>query len=95
MFTMTHIFKKPCFERKKKSEMKLDSENLFELATLEINATWRMQYFVYYFLNTTVCEFNNFNIGTVSAIQKKLSSWTKWANKLKVHFKDTHREKST
>ena len=28
-----------------KSEMKLNSEHLFVLATLEINVIWRMQYF--------------------------------------------------
>ena len=31
-----------------------------------------MQYFLWYCLNATLCEFNNFNIGTVNAIQKKL-----------------------
>ena len=54
------------FERKIKSEMKLNSEHLLELATLGINAMWRMQY-----LNKLVCEFNNFNVGTVNATQKK------------------------
>ena len=39
------VFKKICFERKLKSEMKLNSEHLFELDTIEINAIWRMQYF--------------------------------------------------
>ena len=34
-----------CFERKMKSETKLNSEHLFELATPEINAIQRMQYF--------------------------------------------------
>ena len=52
--------------------MKLNSEHLFEHATLEINAIWKIQYFFGYCLNTTVCEFNNFNIGTVNTIQKKL-----------------------
>ena len=52
-----------------KSEMKLYSEHLFELAALEINAIWRMQFFLNY-LNTTVCKFNDFNIGTVNVIQK-------------------------
>ena len=51
--------------------MKLNSEHLFELSTLEINKIWRMQYFFRYCLNTTVYEFNNFNIGTVNAIRKK------------------------
>ena len=50
--------------------MKLNSEHLFELATLEINAMWRIQYF-FWCCNTTVCEFNNLNIDTVNAIQKK------------------------
>ena len=31
-----------------------------------------MQYFLWYCLNATLYEFNNFNIGTVNAIQKKL-----------------------
>ena len=51
--------------------MKLNSEHLFKLATLEINALWRMQYFFCYCLNTTVCEFSNFNVDTVNGIQKK------------------------
>ena len=59
---------------------------LFEPATLEINAIWRMQYFIWYCLNTTVCEFNIFNIGTVKEFKRNLSSCTKWASKLKVHF---------
>ena len=55
-----------------KSRMKLNSEHLFEHATLEINAMWKIQYFFGYCLNTTLCEFNSFNIGTVNTIQKKL-----------------------
>ena len=51
--------------------MKLNSEHLFELVTLEINAKWKMQYFFGCCLNKTVWEFSNFNIGTVNAIQKK------------------------
>ena len=39
-----------------------------------------MKYFFWYSLNTTVCNFNNSNIGTVNAIQKK------WSSKSKVHF---------
>ena len=54
-----------------KSELKLNSEHLPELATLEINSIWRMQYFFCYCLNTTVFEFSNFHIDTVIAIQKK------------------------
>ena len=54
-------------------EMELNSEYLFELAALEINAIQRMQYFFWYCLNTTVCEFNNFSTGTVDAIQKKFA----------------------
>ena len=30
-----------------------------------------MKYFFWYCLNATVCKFNNSNIGTVNAIQKK------------------------
>ena len=51
--------------------MKLNSEQFFEFATLEVNAIWKIQYFFWYYLNTTVSKFNNFNIGTVNAIQKK------------------------
>ena len=51
--------------------MKLNSEHLFKLATLEINALWRMQYFFWYCLNTTVCEFSNFNVGKVNGTLKK------------------------
>ena len=39
---------------------------------------------IFYCLNITVCEFDNFSISTVNTIKKKLSSCTKWANK--VHF---------
>ena len=41
-----------------KSEVKLNSEHLFELVTIELNAIWKMEYFVWYFLNTTVFEFS-------------------------------------
>ena len=37
--------KKLCFERKMKSEINFNSDHLFQLATLEINAIWRMQHF--------------------------------------------------
>ena len=47
--------------------MKLNSEHSFELATLEINAIWRMGYFFWYCLNTTVSEFNNFNTSNFSS----------------------------
>ena len=40
-----------------KSKMNLNSEHLLELAALEINTIWRMQYFFWYCLNTTVCEY--------------------------------------
>ena len=60
--------RKFCSERKLESEMKWNFEHLFELATLEINAIWRMQYFFWYCLNTTVCKFNNCNFSTVNAI---------------------------
>ena len=40
------LFKKSLdFLKKTKSKMKLNSEHLFELAALEMNAIWRMQYF--------------------------------------------------
>ena len=42
------FFKEPCIlclERKMKSEMKLNSEHLFEHGTLEMNVISRMQYF--------------------------------------------------
>ena len=51
--------------------MKLNSEHLFELVTLEINAIWKMQYFFRYCLNTKVCEFNNFNIGSYRKCNSK------------------------
>ena len=54
-----------------KSELKLNSEHLFQLAALEINEIWRMQYFFGHCLNTTEFKFNNFNIGAVNTIQKK------------------------
>ena len=42
-----------------------------KFATLEIIVIWRMQYFLEHCLNTRVCEFDNFNIGPINAIQKK------------------------
>ena len=69
-----------------KTKIKLDSEHLFELATLEMSLIWRMKYFFCYCLNTAVCEFNTLNIGTVNAIQTNLSGCTKRASKPKVHF---------
>ena len=53
------------FKRKMKSESKLNSKHLFELASLEINALWIMQNFL--ILPNYI---SNFNIGTVLAIQK-------------------------
>ena len=50
-----------------------------------VNANWRMEYFFWYCLNTTVRKFKNSNIGTVNAIQKKCIC-TKWVSILKVHF---------
>ena len=45
-YTETDTYKEPCILKKKtKSEMKLNSEHLLELATLEINAIWRIQDF--------------------------------------------------
>ena len=63
--------KSPVFWKKMKSEMKLNSEDLSELSTLEISAICRIQYFLWYCLNTKLFEFNNFNINTVNAIQLK------------------------
>ena len=39
---------KECFEWKMKSEMKPNSKYLFELATLERNAIWRIQHLPQY-----------------------------------------------
>ena len=35
--------------------MKVNSKRLFEFATLEIDAVWRIQYFFSYCINTTAC----------------------------------------
>ena len=48
-----------------KSKVKINSEHLFELAALEINAISRVQYFFF-------CELSKFNIGTAYAIHKKV-----------------------
>ena len=69
-----------------KTEIKLNSEQLFELPTLEINSMWRKQYFFSYCIKTTVYKSSNFNISTGNAIQKKLSSYSKWTSKFKVCF---------
>ena len=37
-----------------------------------VNTNSRMKYFFWYCINTTVRKFNNFNIGTVNVIQKKI-----------------------
>ena len=56
----------------RESTVKLISEQLSELAALEIHVTWRMQYFIWYCLNKTVWQLNNFDICTLNAIRKKL-----------------------
>ena len=63
--------KEPCVLKENESEVKLNSEYFLELATLEINAIRRMQYFFWCCLNTTVSEVNNFNIGRLNLIQNK------------------------
>ena len=45
-----NLFWKSLVFWKKESEMKWNSEHLFKLATLEINAIWRRQYFFWYCL---------------------------------------------
>ena len=45
-----------------------------------------MKYFFWYYLNTTVRKFNNSNIGTVSAIQKKFVHLHVMNKFTKVHF---------
>ena len=96
------VSKKILFERKLKSEMKLsfcfsifsqnrifslqNSQYFFELATLEINAIWRIHYFLWCCLNTTVCEFNNFNFGNYLAAQNgqanQVCSSKRYCNKI-------------
>ena len=49
------------------SEATSNSKYLYELAALEINAIWRMYYY-FLCLNTTICEFNDLNIGAVHTI---------------------------
>ena len=57
-----------CLEKKMKSEMKLNSEHLFEDTTLEMNVISRMQFFFWYCLNKTVCEFSKFDMDAVNEI---------------------------
>ena len=38
---------------------------------LQYTTNWRMKYFFWYCLNKTASKFNNSNIGTVNAVQKK------------------------
>ena len=54
--------------------MKLNSELSFKLDTLKANAIWRTQdiIFIMFVYNSAVCEFNNFSIGIVNSIQRKL-----------------------
>ena len=75
-----------CFQRKVKSEIKFWTFVLTCYTWNTVKTNWRMKYFFWYCLNTTVHKFNNSNIGTVNEIQKNLSIYTKWASKLKVHF---------
>ena len=50
VFKKKNLFWKSLVFWKKESEMKWNSEHLFKLATLEINAIWRMQHFFWYSL---------------------------------------------
>ena len=60
-----YFYKELCVLKEKvKNKMKLNSKYLFDLATLEQNATWRIQYFFWFCLNKTVFKFSNFKIGT-------------------------------
>ena len=63
------VYKEPCDLKEKRNN--LNFQDLLELGTLKINAIWRMLYLFWSCLNTTVCEFNSFIIGTVNAVQKK------------------------
>ena len=69
--------------------MKLNSKHLFELATREINVIWKKQYFFWYCLNKTVCEFIKFNIGTINAIQKKFVKMHEIGEQIKSSFLQT------
>ena len=62
------------FWKKNETRNEMKFWTFFELATFEANVIWKMQHFFWYCLNTTVCKFNNFNIGTVKDIQKKFVS---------------------
>ena len=55
-----------------KNKMKGNTNQLFETAPLEINAICRMKYFFWYCLNTTECDFNNFNMRAINSVQKKI-----------------------
>ena len=70
IFIWKSFSRKFSFERKLKSKMEWNSEPLLELATLETNANGERNIFADT-AKIQVCEFNNFNIGTVNAIQKK------------------------
>ena len=59
--------------------MKLNSEHLFKLATLEINAIWRTQY-------ALRCSLNKNNSNSVTSTLANLSSCTKLASILKIYF---------
>ena len=88
------VYKEPCFERKIKSEFKLNTEHLLhQLVNLTltcytwntVTTNWRMNYFSWYCLNTTVRKFNISSIGSINAIQKKFVYLHKMGEK--IHFK--------
>ena len=45
-----------------------------------------MQYFFWYYLNTTECKLNNFNIGTVHAMQKEFVWLHEMSKQIKKSF---------
>ena len=64
------VYKKSCVLKENwKAKWDLNSGHLFELASLEIIAKWRIHFF-WHCLNIKVCKLSNFNIGTVNVFQE-------------------------
>ena len=63
-----YVYKEPCV-LKEKWKPKLTSEHLPCCTWNTVNTNWRVKYFLWYCLKK--CEHNNFNNGTVNAVQKK------------------------
>ena len=73
------------FERKRKSKMKWSFQKCVWICYTWNKCSMKNAIFFWRCLNTTVCEFNNFNIGPEMQFKRNLSSCTKWASKFRFY----------